>query len=180
MSKGKGQRGREKQTPHWAGSLTRGSTPRLQDHDLSQMQTLNWLSHPGTPISMIFLIIGPHTYICMKYIILCCLCFLTWCNFIKLWLVLHNLLFYSMLCFENVSMLGHLVAQSVEWVTNSWFPLSWWSHRLWNSAPNRALRSAQGLLGNHSFPLPSSAHVLSLSQINKWTNLFKNASVWKM
>ena len=32
-----------------AGSLIWGSIPRLWDHDLSQRQTLNWLSHPGTP-----------------------------------------------------------------------------------------------------------------------------------
>ena len=29
------------------GSLMRGSIPGLQDHDLSQRQTLNQLSHPG-------------------------------------------------------------------------------------------------------------------------------------
>ena len=36
-------------TPHWAGSLTQGSIPGCQDHDLSQRQTLNQLSHPGAP-----------------------------------------------------------------------------------------------------------------------------------
>ena len=39
---GWGQRKREKQTPGWAESLIWGSIPELQDHDLSQRQTLNW------------------------------------------------------------------------------------------------------------------------------------------
>ena len=40
---------RGKQTLCWAGSLTRGSIPRPQDHDLNQRQILKRLSHPGTP-----------------------------------------------------------------------------------------------------------------------------------
>ena len=49
MSWGEGQRERDKQTPHWAGSLKQDSVPGPGDHDLSQRQTLNQLSHPGTP-----------------------------------------------------------------------------------------------------------------------------------
>ena len=41
------QREREKQTPGWAERLMQGSIPGLQDHDLSQRQALNQLSHPG-------------------------------------------------------------------------------------------------------------------------------------
>ena len=48
-SQGEGQREREKQTPHWAGSLMQGLITGPWDHDLSQRQTLNWLSHPGAP-----------------------------------------------------------------------------------------------------------------------------------
>ena len=44
------QKEREKQAPHWGGSLMQGSVPGLWDHDLSQRQTLNRLSHPGTQI----------------------------------------------------------------------------------------------------------------------------------
>ena len=41
------EREREKQTPHRAGSLIRGWIPGPLDHDLSQRQTFNQLSHPG-------------------------------------------------------------------------------------------------------------------------------------
>jgi len=41
----------------WAGTPMRGSIPGLQDHDLSWRQTLNWLSHPGSPDSKYLLII---------------------------------------------------------------------------------------------------------------------------
>ena len=41
-SQGEGLREREKQTPHWAGSLMRGSILGHRDHDLSGRQTLNW------------------------------------------------------------------------------------------------------------------------------------------
>ena len=44
-----GQRERDKQVPYWAGSPTQGWIPGGWYHDLSQRQTLNWLSHPGTP-----------------------------------------------------------------------------------------------------------------------------------
>ena len=47
MSRGEGQRKREKQIPHWAGGSTRGFIPGPWDHDLSKRQTFNWLSHPG-------------------------------------------------------------------------------------------------------------------------------------
>ena len=40
---------REKQAVCWAGSLTQGSIPGPWDHDLSQRQMLNQLSHPGAP-----------------------------------------------------------------------------------------------------------------------------------
>ena len=40
---------REKQTPHWAGSLTQDLIPGIWDPGLSQRQTLSWLSHPGAP-----------------------------------------------------------------------------------------------------------------------------------
>ena len=46
---GKWERKKEMQTPHWAGSQMWGSVPGCWDHDLSQRQTLNWLSYPGTP-----------------------------------------------------------------------------------------------------------------------------------
>ena len=49
MSGVEGQREREKQIPHWAGSLMQDSIPGPQDHDLRQRQMLKWLSHPGTP-----------------------------------------------------------------------------------------------------------------------------------
>ena len=45
MSRGEGQR--QKQTPHWAGSLMQDWIPGLWDHDLSQMLLLDELSHPG-------------------------------------------------------------------------------------------------------------------------------------
>ena len=48
IERGEGQR--EKQTPHRAGSPMWDPIPGLQDHDLSQRQLLNQLSHPGTPI----------------------------------------------------------------------------------------------------------------------------------
>ena len=44
---------REKQTPHQADSPTLGSIPGSQDHDLSQRQTVNQLSHPGTLLNYI-------------------------------------------------------------------------------------------------------------------------------
>ena len=42
-------REREKDTPCWPGSPTQGLIPGPWDHDLSQRQMLNGLSHPGTP-----------------------------------------------------------------------------------------------------------------------------------
>ena len=44
------QREREKQAPRWAESPIWGSILGSWDHDLSQRQTLNQLSHPGTLI----------------------------------------------------------------------------------------------------------------------------------
>ena len=44
-------RQREKQAASWAGSLMLGLIPGSWDHDLSQRQILNWLSHPGTLFS---------------------------------------------------------------------------------------------------------------------------------
>ena len=41
------EREREKQTPRWAGSPMQGLIPGPWDHDLSQRQMLNRLSHPG-------------------------------------------------------------------------------------------------------------------------------------
>ena len=38
---------REKQIPHWAGSLKWGSISEPRDHDLSQRQKLSQLSHSG-------------------------------------------------------------------------------------------------------------------------------------
>ena len=46
---GKGQREREKQTPPRSRKPMYGSIPGPWDHDLSWRQTLNQLSHPGTP-----------------------------------------------------------------------------------------------------------------------------------
>ena len=46
---GEWEREREKQTPCWAGSPMWGSIPDPWDHDLSQRQMLNHLSHPGAP-----------------------------------------------------------------------------------------------------------------------------------
>jgi len=43
------QRQREKQAPRGAGSPPPGSIPGSGDHDLSQRQPLNRLSHPGSP-----------------------------------------------------------------------------------------------------------------------------------
>ena len=40
---------RQRQTPHWARSLMRGSIPGPLDHDLSWGQVLNQLSHTGAP-----------------------------------------------------------------------------------------------------------------------------------
>ena len=48
---GERQKEKEKQAPHWAGSLTQGSIPGPgDDDDLIPRQTLNQLRHPGTPI----------------------------------------------------------------------------------------------------------------------------------
>ena len=44
---GEGQRQREKQTPHRAGNPMWDLIPGSQDHNLSQRQMLNRLSHPG-------------------------------------------------------------------------------------------------------------------------------------
>ena len=54
MSRGKGQRGREKQIPYWAGSLMWGSIPGPWDNDLSWRQMLNWLSHSVAPLGIFF------------------------------------------------------------------------------------------------------------------------------
>ena len=43
------QRERENQAPNWAGSLMLGSIPGPWDHDLSQRQMFNWLSHLISP-----------------------------------------------------------------------------------------------------------------------------------
>ena len=45
---GRGQREGEKQNTHWAGSPMWGWIPGPCDHDLSQRQIINWLSHPST------------------------------------------------------------------------------------------------------------------------------------
>ena len=47
-------RERDRQASHWSESLTCGSIPGPWDHDLSQRQMLNWLSHPGTPSIFFF------------------------------------------------------------------------------------------------------------------------------
>ena len=45
------QRERKKQTPHWAGSLMRGSIPGPGDHDLSGRQMLNRVTQvPHMPV----------------------------------------------------------------------------------------------------------------------------------
>ena len=49
------QRKREKQIPSGAGSPMWGSIPGPRNRDLNQRQTLNQLSHPGTPRRMYFL-----------------------------------------------------------------------------------------------------------------------------
>ena len=54
---GEGQR--EKQTPCGAGSLMQGSIPGPWDRDLSLRQMFNRLSHPGTPIGSICIMICP-------------------------------------------------------------------------------------------------------------------------
>jgi len=46
-----GERQREKQTPRRAGNPTRDPIPGPRDHDPSQRQTPNQLSHPGAPLS---------------------------------------------------------------------------------------------------------------------------------
>ena len=46
---------------HWAGGLTWGSISGPWDHDLSQRQTLNQLSHPGTPEEVILNEESAHT-----------------------------------------------------------------------------------------------------------------------
>ena len=56
--------GGEKQTPCWAESPTQGSIPGPWDHDLSWRQTLNGLSHPGTPRNT-FYIMTPKAHIYM-------------------------------------------------------------------------------------------------------------------
>ena len=48
-----GCRQREKQTPHQAGSLMQDSIPGPQDHELSQRQIPNGLSHPNVPYSVL-------------------------------------------------------------------------------------------------------------------------------
>ena len=50
---GQRQRGREKQTPHWAESPMWASIPGLWNHDLSQWQTLNRLSPPWAPRTVV-------------------------------------------------------------------------------------------------------------------------------
>ena len=45
-----GERQREKQIPHGAGKPTQGWIPGPWDHDLSQRQLLNHLSHSGVPV----------------------------------------------------------------------------------------------------------------------------------
>ena len=47
-SMSEGQRQREKEAPCSAGSWMQGPTPGPWDHDLSQRQRLNWLSHPSS------------------------------------------------------------------------------------------------------------------------------------
>ena len=64
-SRGSAERERERQTDRQnskhalsselsAQSLTWSSTHKLRDHDMSRSQTLNWLSHPCTPIYILF------------------------------------------------------------------------------------------------------------------------------
>lgn len=79
-----GKREKEKQAPHWARSLMQGSIPGPQDHDLSQRQMFNQLSHPGTPIF----------YILNK--IMSCFVFYS------------ALAFYSTLCFWDVPVMIHV------------------------------------------------------------------------
>ena len=47
-------RKQEKQAPHWGGSPMRGSIPGPWDHDLSQRQMHNRLSHPGALMGDIY------------------------------------------------------------------------------------------------------------------------------
>ena len=52
-AEGEGQKEREKQTPHWAESLTWSLIPGPQDNDLSQRQTLNlWARHPRSSVNL--------------------------------------------------------------------------------------------------------------------------------
>ena len=46
-------------TEQGAWRPTWGSIPGPWDHDLSQSQMLNWLGHPGAPISMCFKLLNP-------------------------------------------------------------------------------------------------------------------------
>ena len=52
---GEVQKVREKQTPHWAGSLMQGEIPGRWDHEPSWRQLPNKLSHLGTLVSDRFL-----------------------------------------------------------------------------------------------------------------------------
>ena len=49
-----GERENPKQIPLWVPSLTQGSIPGPWDHDLSLRQTFNQLSHPGTPVHLLW------------------------------------------------------------------------------------------------------------------------------
>ena len=51
QEQGEGKGEREKQTPHWAGSLSQGWIPGPWDHDLSPRQLLSQLGHPGDQFS---------------------------------------------------------------------------------------------------------------------------------
>ena len=51
---GKRSRGKRRSRLHWAGSQTQGSVPGPWDRDLSSRQVLNRLSHPGTPLLLVF------------------------------------------------------------------------------------------------------------------------------
>ena len=50
-----GGRGSSRHSAEPGASNPGSQDPRIQDHDLSRRQMLNWLSHPGTPKSSNFL-----------------------------------------------------------------------------------------------------------------------------
>ena len=67
--RGEWQRQREKQTPRWAGSLTRGSIPGPWDQDLSRRQTLyDWATQAPQALGFPTLKPGLNSYIYIYFL----------------------------------------------------------------------------------------------------------------